>query len=430
VTTLSRPRRAAFAWAFYDWANSAFPTVVSTFVIAAYFTRAIAPDPATGQAQWGAMQAAAGLVVALLSPVLGAVADAGGRRRSLLALCTAVLVVSVSGLWFARPRPEDAAWALLCVGIATIAFELGTVFYNAMLPQVARPERLGRLSGLAWGLGYAGGLVCLLLCLVLLVRPDPSPFGLDRSQAEHVRATALLVAAWVALFAWPVLLAVPDPPPRPSWGEAARSGLAEIVTVLRGLPRRPAVLRFLIARLFYTDGLSMLFAFGAIFAAGAFGMGIEEILVFGIALNVTAGLGAAGFGLIEDRLGSRRIILLSLAALILLGTGLLLVRETAAFWALALTLGLFLGPAQSASRTLMARLAPPGEVAAHFGLFALSGRVTGFVGPALLAAVTAAAGSQRAGMAVIPVFLALGAAILWTVRADGTAAAAVPDGPR
>lgn len=412
--TLTRP---TLAWALYDWANSAFPTVVSTFVVAAYFTTAIAPDPATGQAQWGWLQTAAGLGRALLAPVLGAVADAGGRRRAMLALCTAVLVAATAGIWFARPRPEDALWALACVGTATVAFELAMVFYNSMLPGVAPPARIGRLSGLAWGLGYAGGLACLVLCLVLLVRPDPSPLGLDRAQAEHVRATALLVAAWIALFAWPVLLALPDPPgPRPSWGTAARGGLREVAAVLRGLPRRPAMLRFLVARLFYTDGLNTLFAIGAIYAAGVFGMGLEEILLFGIALNVTAGLGAAGFGLVEDRVGSRRTVLVALAALAALGAGLLAAEGKGQFWALALALGVFIGPAQAASRTLMARMAPPGEVAAHFGLFALSGRVTGFLGPAALAAVTQATGSQRAGMATILLFLGVGAAVLLTVR--------------
>jgi UMF1 family MFS transporter len=291
------------------------------------------------------------------------------------------------------------------------------VFYNSMLPQVATHARMGRVSGLAWGLGYAGGLVCLALCLVLLVRPDPALFGLDRSQAEHVRATALLVAAWVALFAWPVLLALPDPPgPRPGWGAAVRTGLAELGRVLRGLPRRPVMLRFLVARLFYTDGLNTLFAFGAIYAAGVFGMSFEEILIFGIALNVTAGAGAAAFGLIEDRVGSKRTVLVALGALTLLGAGLLVAQGKTQFWALALMLGIFIGPAQAASRTLMARLAPPDEVAAHFGLFALSGRVTGFLGPAALAAATEISGSQRVGMGTILVFLAFGAAILLTVR--------------
>jgi UMF1 family MFS transporter len=413
--------RKALAWAFYDWANSAFPTVVSTFVIAAYFARGIAPDPATGQAQWGWMQTAAGFAIALLSPVLGAVADAGGRRRLMLLACTLVTAVATALVWFARPDPAYALWALACVGVATVAFELGTVFYNSMLPQVASPERIGRLSGLAWGLGYAGGLACLAVALFVLVRPDPSPLGLDRGAAEHVRATALLVAAWTLAFGWPVLVALPDPPRalRPGWAAAARGGLREIGAVLRTLPAHRTMLRFLVARLFYTDGLNTLFAFGAIFAAGVFGMGIEEVLLFGIALNVTAGLGAAAFGLVEDRIGSQRTVMVALGALIALGTGLLVVEGKPAFWALALALGLFFGPAQAASRTLMARLAPTGEEAAHFGLFALSGRITGFLGPAALAAVTAATGSQRAGMATVLVFLGLGAAVLAGVRDPG-----------
>jgi MFS transporter, UMF1 family len=409
--------RRAWAWALYDWANSAFPTVVSTFVIAAYFTQGIAPDAATGQAQWGWMQALAGFGIAALSPVLGAVADAGGRRRAMLGLCTVGMVAATACIWFARPDPAWTVWALVCVGLGTLFFELATVFYNAMLPELAPPDRIGRLSGLAWGLGYAGGLACLLAALLLLVRPDPPLFGLDRSEAEPVRATALLTAGWIALFGWPVLFALPAPRgPKPGWGEAARAGLREIGGVLRALPERPALARFLLARLFYTDGLNTLFAFGAIYAAGVFGMGFEEILLFGIALNVTAGLGAAGFGLVEDRVGSRRVVLAALCAMIACGAGLLLVEGRAAFWALALALGSVMGPAQSASRALMARMAPPGEEAAHFGLFALSGRVTGFLGPAVLAAVTQATASQRAGMATVLVFLGAGAGVLATVK--------------
>lgn len=419
--------RKAWAWAFYDWANSAFPTVVSTFVIAAYFAQGVAPDPASGQAMWGWMQTLAGIAIALLSPVLGAVADAGGRRRLMLLFCTVFTAIFTGLIWFAEPRPADALWALACVGLATVGFELGTVFYNSMLPQVAPPERLGRVSGLAWGLGYAGGLACLGACLLLFVLPDPSPLGLDRGQAEHIRATALLTAAWTLLFGWPVLVALPDPAgPRPRWGEAARRGLAEIGAVLRRLPRNPAMARFVLARLFYTDGLNTLFAFGAIYAAGVFGMAFEEILLFGIALNVTAGLGAAGFGLVEDRLGSRRTILVALGAIVAIGLGLVLVQSKPVFWALALVLGLFMGPAQSASRSFMARLAPPAEVSAYFGLFALSGRITGFLGPAALAAVTAMTGSQRLGMSTVLVFLALGAAILATVRATVPEEAASP----
>jgi UMF1 family MFS transporter len=175
--------------------------------------------------------------------------------------------------------------------------------------------------------------------------------------------------------------------------------------------------RFLLARLFYTDGLNVLFAFGAIFAAGVFGMGVEEILLFGIALNVTGGLGALAGGWVDERIGAKRTILLSLLALMGIGAAMLLVESKALFWVLGVSLGLFFGPAQAASRSLMAQLAPPGELAAHFGLFALSGRATSFLGPALLALVTDVTDSQRWGMAVVLVLLGGGALILASVRA-------------
>ncbi|MGI9128374.1 MAG: MFS transporter, partial [Roseomonas sp.] len=388
-----------------------------TFVIAAYFTQGIAPDPVTGQAQWGWMQTLAAIAIALLSPILGAIADQGRRRRAMLAACTLLTAMFTALIWFARPDPADALYALICIGLATIAFELGTVFYNAMLPGLVPEERMGRLSGLAWGLGYAGGLACLLLALVLFIQPDPSPFGLDRGAAEHVRATALLVAVWIVVFGWPVLLALPDPAgPRPSLVQAMRAGLVEAVHILHGLPRRPAMARFLVARLFYTDGLNTLFAFGAIYAAGVHGMGFEEILLFGIAMNVTAGLGAAGFGLIEDRIGAKPTVMIALGAMIVLGSFLLLTNDKTLFWALALALGLFMGPAQAASRTLMAHMAPPAEVTAHFGLFALSGRVTGFLGPAAVALVTQLTDSQTWGLATVIGFLGLGAAIMAPMR--------------
>jgi UMF1 family MFS transporter len=291
------------------------------------------------------------------------------------------------------------------------------VFYNAMLPEVTTPDHIGRVSGLAWGLGYAGGLACLGLALVLLVQPNPALFGLDRAASEHVRATAVLVGLWTVVFAWPVLLFVPDPPgARLPMGQAVVGCIADTARLVRGLPARPDMLRFLVARLFYTDGLNTLFAFGAIYAAGVHGMGMEDILLFGIAMNVTAGLGAAGFGLVDDRIGSKRSVLIALVFMIVLGAGLLLTDSVTWFWVLAMAMGLFMGPAQAASRTLMAQMAPEGQCASHFGLFALSGRITGFMGPAALAAVTMATGSQALGMATVLVFLALGAAILASVR--------------
>jgi UMF1 family MFS transporter len=253
-----------WAWASYDIANSAFPTIISTFVIATYFTASVAASPVEGQAMWAWMQALVGLTVGLLSPVLGAVADAGGRRRGMLLVLTLLTALATAMIWFIRPEPGYAVTALLLVGIASIGFELGTVFYNAMLPGVARPEAMGRVSGIGWAMGYGGGLVCLALCLVLLVQPDPALFGLNREAGEHIRATALLVGAWMMIFCWPVLIAVRDPVQRPPIRQAISTGLSEIARLLRSLPREPVLARFLLARLFYTDGLNTLFAFGAI----------------------------------------------------------------------------------------------------------------------------------------------------------------------
>ncbi len=414
---LQTSRIAVAAWVVYDWAYGAFTTVISTFVFAAYFTQAVADDPAQGASLWAAGQAVAGLVIALVSVPLGAVADRGGRRSGMLGASTAIMVACMAGLWFVRPHAGDALYALVLVGIATVAFEVGTVFYNAMLPGLVAPQRLGRLSMLAWGCGYAGGLLCLGLCLVLLVMPNPPHFGLDRAQLEPVRATSLLAAAWLAVFGWPVAVFVPEAGPRLPWRAAVRGGLAELRVVLRAALAVPALARFLLARLFYMDGLTTLFAFGGIYAAGQFGLDAQQVLLFGIGINLTAGLGAAGFAFLEDRIGARSVVMVSVCALAALGAALLVVHAQAWFWMLGLALGVFVGPCQAASRSMMARMAPEALRGAYFGLFALSGRVTGFLGPLALGVVTALFHSQRAGMAVIVVFLAAGAVLLARVPA-------------
>jgi len=409
-------RRAILAWCLYDFANSAFPTVIGTFVFPTYFVQAVAENETLGTAQWGLAMALSGLAIALLSPPLGAIADGAGRRKPWLAGFTALAVATSAALWWVRPDASFAPFALVVVVAATLGFELGTVFYNAMLVDVAPPPMRGRVSGWGWGIGYFGGLICLLLCLVVLIRPDPPLLPLDRTEAEHVRATSVLVAAWYGLFCWPLFRFVPDTPRRARLAAAVRSGMAAIARLWPELRRRPAVARFLLSRLLYTDGLNTLFNFGAIYAAGTFAMATDEIILLGIAMNVTAGFGAYVFAFVDDRIGPKRTVLVSLASLAAIGLALLLVRSRAWFWLLALPLGVFFGPAQAASRTLMSRLAPRAQASEYFGLFALSGRITAFAGPAALASATSAFGSQRAGMATILVFLLGGGAILATVR--------------
>lgn len=411
-----RWRRATVAWCLYDWAYSAFSTVVVTFVFPTYFVRAVAHETVSGTAAWATAQTAAGIVIALTAAPLGALADAGGRRRVLLGLLNLGMILATACLWFIRPNQSDGPAALALVAGGTVCFETAIVFYNSMLPDLAAPGRIGRLSGLAWAAGYAGGLICLALCLGLLIMPEPPLFGLSNASAEPVRATALLAAGWMALFSWPVLVFGPRDPAALPYRDALTRGLAGLSRTIRDVAGTPGLWRFLLARMIYTDGLTALFTFGGIYAAGTFGLDARAVLMLGIALNVTAGLGAAGFALIEDRIGAKPVVLVALGALIGFGAGALLARKAGAFWVCALGLGAFVGPAQSASRSLMARLAPEGTRAARFGLYALSGRVTGFIGPMLLATATAVAGSQRAGMATILALLAVGGALLATTR--------------
>ncbi len=410
-------RQAVAAWCLYDWAGSAFPTIVITFVFANYFARAVAESPAAATGQWGNAISLSGLAVALLAPVLGAVADLGGRRKPWLLVFTGLCVLAGLALWSITPGPGLALRALVLVALANAAFELGQVFYNAMLPEVAPAHRLGRISGWAWGLGYAGGLVCLLLCLVLLIQPKPPLFGLDGVAAEPVRATSVVAALWYLVFALPLFLFTPD---RPASGlaplQAVTRGLAQLGRTLRDLQRHGNIARFLLAHMLYTDGLNTLFVFGGIYAAGSFGMDTEEILVFAILLNVTAGLGATAFGWIDDWIGAKRTIMIAVAALTLLCGVILLVETKLWFYVLGAVIGVFIGPAQSASRSLMARLAPDELRTEMFGLYALSGKATAFLGPALVGWITLAAGSQRLGMAIILVFFVAGLLLLLPVR--------------
>ena len=410
-------RRAIASWCLYDCANSAYPTVIGTFIFGTYFTKAIAETPETGSAQLGWALGLSGVAVAVLSPVFGAIADQGGRRKPWLGGFTALCVIATAFLWYATPNASSILWALTFVAIASAAFEFTMVFYNAMLPEIAPEGQFGAVSGWGWGLGYVGGLVALALCLVGFVQTDKPWFGLSKDNAENVRAVVLLVSVWFAVFSLPLFLFTPD---RPSTGlsitVSVRAGLGELAQTIRQVRRHSNILWFLIARMLYTDGLGTLFAFGGIYAAGTFGLALSEVILFGILLNVTAGLGAVGFAWLDDRIGAKPVIAISLLAMIGFGTALLIVESLTWFWGLGIALGLFVGPAQSASRSLMARLAPEAIRTEMFGLYAFSGKATGFLGPVALAVVTTTFDSQRVGMGVVILFFVVGLLLLLRVR--------------
>ncbi|MFH1914591.1 MAG: MFS transporter [Pseudomonadota bacterium] len=406
----SAPVRSLWAWAFYDWANSGFAALVQTFVFAAFFARAVAENETVGTALWGNMMGTAGLIIGLGGPLLGAVADRSGRRKPWLAVFTALCIGATACLWFVRPDPSYVWLALLLVGLGTIGSEYAMLFYNAMLPGLARHDAIGRWSGWGWGLGYGGGLVLLIIALYGFVEPD-AWFGLPRGEAEHVRAVMPLTALWYLVFCLPLFLLCPDAPSKGvGLGRAVSEGLTQLRDSLRRVREYRDIAVFLLARMFYNDGLITMFAFGGIYAAGTFGMTPSQVIVFGIGLNITAGLGAVAFAWLDDRAGSRPTIIVSLIGLIVPSTCLLLVESQTWFWVFGLTLGLFVGPVQASSRTYLARLAPEAVRGEMFGLFALSGKLTSFVGPFLVGWLTLASGSQRVGMASVIVLFVLGLA--------------------
>ena len=427
-TVAPAPSRTVWSWALYDFANSAFTTLVVTFVYATFFTKSMVlgaegtPDETLGSFYWGNAVAVAAILVAILSPILGALADRGGYRKQFLAISTTLAILTTAGLYVFEPGAWLPALALFVVG--NVAFEMGAVFYNAYLPEITTPERIGRVSGLGWGLGYIGGLLCLVVALFGFVQVETPPFGLVKDLGQNVRATMLLTAGWFALFAIPFFLFVRDD--RPAQGTAGepvvKATFAELQRTFKEVRRYRQIVRFLVARLFYNDGLVTIFAMGGTYAAVTFGFTFAEVIQFGIALNLAAGLGALAFGLVDDKLGGKRTILFSIVGLCIATLIATALTSTAALWTAGILVGLFAGPNQSASRSLLGRMIPPDKETEFYGFFAFSGKLTAFIGPALFGWFTVLFGTQRAGIgAVLVLFLIGGVLLLRVDEAEGLA---------
>ncbi len=441
------PRRAVVGWILFDPACQPYFTLITTFIFAPYFASAVAPTPAEGQSLWGFATGAAGLVIAVCSPILGAVADASGRRKPWIAVFGLMLITGSALLWFAVPGDTARIPLVLAAfAIGTIGVEFATVFNNAIMPDLVPPERLGRLSGTGWAAGYFGGLVSLALMLGFFsTAPDtgltliglPPALGLDAATREGDRFSGPLTAVWFAVLVLPMFLFVPDRKKGLPLREAVRKGLTEIRGLVPKLRTRPALARFLLANMIYADGLVALFAFGGIYAAGTFGWGSIEIGIFGILLTLTGTAGALAGGWLDDAFGPRLVILGALLGLLFACIGLLSVDRTSILFGLVptasgtglygtvpekvyvglgLLIGAVAGPLQAASRTLLVRLAPPENIGECFGLFALSGKITSFAAPTSVAIVTALTQSQRAGVAVLVAFFGMGVVLIAGLR--------------
>ena len=405
-------RRAIFGWAMFDFANSAFSSLVLTFIFSTYFTKAIAPSEIAGTALWSRALTVSGLTVALLSPFVGALADRGGFRKRILLVLTVIAVTGTASLFTAVPG--EVMRALVLFVIANIGVEMGMVFYNSFLPDIAPPDKIGRISGYGWSLGYVGGLLAMVVAMYGLVQTDAPLFGFSKETGENIRATNLLVAAWMAVFSLPLFIWVKDRQVEHRTGFTAllKSTAGQLRETFHEIRRYRQIVRLLLARVFYNDAILTIFSFGGIYAAGTFGFTFEEILTFGIVLNVAAGAGAFALGFLDDKLGGKTTIQLTNIGFMVATLLAVLAPDKFWFWVAGIIVGLFSGPNQAASRSLMARFVPPDKESEFFGFYAFSGKATAFTGPLLLGILTETFQSQRAGMSVVLVLFALGSVLL------------------
>jgi len=434
----ARASRGLLCWALFEWARNPYVLVITIYIYATYFTRDIIGDPVRGQALWAAIQGYAGIGIAVLAPFLGAVADAGGRRKPWLAIFGILLALSTAALWFGKPGGAGIGLAgvATAVAISNIAYDGSLVFHGAMLPLLAPAQRIGRWSGVGYALGNVAGILLLILVLVFFYLPAHPALGLDRGSHEPERIAGPLCAVWFCLFAWPFFVWTPDRPPAElTFYEKLRRGFSSVATTFRNVRQYRNVAIYLATRMIYNDGLNVMLSFGGVYAAGVFHWGVTESAAYGLVLSVFAALGGWLGGNLADRIGTRHALQLSLslmivAAVISLGfapdrmffvvpypvgkpfAALPLFRTAPelAYIASVMVIAICLVATYANSRAMLARLAPEARVTEFFGLYALSGEASGFLAPLGVSLATSASGSQQWGMAVIVAFLALGLA--------------------
>ncbi|MEE2032380.1 MFS transporter [Rhodococcus chondri] len=425
-------RRQVVAWGLWDWGSSAFHAVILTFVFSVYLTDAVGDDlPGSVSAgTWlGWSLGIAGFVIAVTAPVSGQRYDATGRRKRSLGVLTFVTIALMAAMFFVRDDSGYLWLGLVLLGAASVIAELAQVPYNAMLRQVSTEENIGRVSGFGWAMGYFGGIVLLLLCYTGFIAGDGDTrgfLGVTTEAGTNIRLVAVFAAVWFLVFALPVLFTVPEKPTG-QLDESRRAGLVESYRILFADLRElwqadRRTIWYLGASALFRDGLAGVFTFGAVLAVTVYGIGAGDVLLFGVAANVVAALGALAAGRVDDLVGPKAVIVVSLAAMIAIGTVLLAVSGPLMFWIFGLLLCLFVGPAQASARTFLARITPPGREGQMFGLYATTGRAVSFLAPTLFGFFAWGFAADRAGIAGLLLVLGIGLVALLAVRAPETPA--------
>jgi MFS transporter, UMF1 family len=401
------------AYCLYDWANSPFATVIITFIFSAYFEREIVGDAEKASILWGWSISISALLVACFSPFIGRHIDKKSSYKLWLSIFTTISAFGAALFWFAYPVSQSIIFVCLLVIVSNIAFELGGVVYNSLLPFFSEKNKIGSLSGKSWASGYAGGIICLLIILFGFIQTDNPLFGIEKNMSENIRIAGPIVAIWFVIFSLPLLLKIKSFNRKHS--NIKENLFIDVIKNIKTLFSNSNKGRFLFSRMIYTDGLNTLFAFGGLYAAGTFQMSFSEIIIFGILINITAGLGSLFFSYVDDRIGPKLVINISLVFLIIFGSITLFITNSEWFLIFGSALGFFIGAVQSSSRSFMSRYIINGNNAETYGLYAVSGKCTAFLGPALLALIVTIFDSQRVGMASIILFFLFGMILLQRV---------------
>ena len=403
-----------FNFALYDFANSAFTTIIITFIFATYFAKQIAPNPVLGQAYWGWTIGVTGFFVALIGPIAGSFADKKNKIVFFIRCFSLLCILFTSLLWFAKPSQSYLLYTLVIVGIANLFYELSLIFYNSLLKDISTDKNLGKSSGFGFALGYIGGIVILLISIKLFIDTDSLPFGLIKEESQNIRAIALLVSIWFLIFSTPFLFFVIKESKK-KIKKSVSSNFTDLKKLLWN--GKISVLgKFLIARMLYADGLNAIIVMGGIFAVGVFNLEIKDLLKLSVLMNVTAFIGAFVGGIANDRYGSKIVIIFSLIGLIFSSIAILFTFSASTFFFLAAINGLFIGPIQSASRVVITSMLNKNNQGKGFGLFATSGKLTSFIGPLLVGTVTFLTASQRIGFSAAIILLLSGLIILLNIR--------------
>ena len=428
------PKLRVFSWALWDWATQPFMTVITTFVFTVYLTSELflpADIRALGEGNaeydlalsglsrdLGLAISAAGLLIALIAPVLGQRSDRAGRRKRWLAANTALMIIVQAAMFFTTVEPNMFVLGVSLVAVGNIFAEIANVNYNALITQVATKDTVGRVSGLGWGFGYLGGIIALLISYFAFIELDV--FGLGSENGIDIRAIAVMSAVWTLVFSIPILIWVPEAPASEEQEKVGffRSYVVLVRDVKALYKTTPPTFWFLLASAIFRDGLAGVFTFGGILAAITFGFSAGDVLIFGIVANLSAGLMTIIGGRLDDIVGPRAVIITSLAGLLVSGFGLFFFRDggPTAFWIGGLILSLFVGPAQAAARSFLARVSPAGQEGQVFGLYATTGRAVSFLTPLLWSICIAVGGAQYWGILGIMSVLAVGLVLMLLVK--------------